>query len=102
MFAHSVKSVIPLSQLKTVRSWLLANCGRRWHATNFKNESLNWRIICKRSPYQVVNDMLGDYSYTAHIHFKHWEDMMLFLLSWHGEVLINTANDSKISTKVNK
>lgn len=96
---YSVKSVMKLSLLKSVRDWLIINCGRRWHATNYKNQPLNWRSICKTL---LANDVRGNYDFTVHFHFKNRDDMILFLLSWPGELLINSANDSIITLITNK
>lgn len=85
---HSVKLVSPLSNLSVIRKWLVENCGRRWNATNYKNQPLAWRALGRISS-DSTGDLYAHMDYTVIVNFNKREDMMLFLLVWPGEVLIN-------------
>jgi len=86
---YSVKLVTPLLSLKSIRTWLIGNCGKRWYATNHKNQRLNWRSISRSTRKTAVMDHLfANLDYTMLVHFQNRDDMMLFLLVWPGEVLI--------------
>ena len=84
---HSVKIAMPINNLGAVRRWLIENCGQRWTATNYKDQPLNWRLIGQTNR-NATASLYTFMDMTAHIHFKHKDDMMLFLLVWPGEVLI--------------
>jgi hypothetical protein len=90
---YSVKLVTPMLSLKSIRSWLVLNCGRRWYATNYKQQRLNWRSISRKtskvnSP--AATHLFANLDYTVLFHFQKRDDMMLFLLVWPGEVLIKS------------
>ncbi len=92
----TVKLVLPVSSISAVRRWLLDNCGRRWAATNYKNQPLDWRQL-GQARRNKSSDLFLHLDYTVLVHFKKREDMMLFLLVWPAEVLIKEQNDSIIN-----
>jgi len=98
---HSVKFVSPLVKLSILRRWLIDNCGRRWHATNFRGQPLDWRALGQLTR-SKTGDMYAMMDYTVFIHFKSREDMMFFLLVWPAEVLIKEQNDSIINNGSDK
>jgi hypothetical protein len=98
---HSVKVAIPVSEFSVVRRWLIENCGRRWTATNYKDQPLNWRLL-GQTQRSVTAPLYTEMNMTAHFHFKKAEDMMLFLLVWPGEVLIKKVNECIINSGSDK
>ncbi len=98
---HSVKLVSPLSNLSVVRRWLVDNCGRRWTATNFRGQPLDWRSLGQLTR-NKTGDMYAHLDYTTLIHFKHRDDMMFFLLVWPAEVLIKEQNERIINDEFDK
>jgi hypothetical protein len=85
--SYSAKTVIPITSLKDVRSWLLANCKQRWYATDFKGAPFNWRRAGKMSP--EMQKYFSDMDITFMVHFNQAEDLMLYLLTWPSDVLLN-------------
>ncbi len=85
--AFSAKTPATLFTLKDIRRWLIDNCKQRWTATDYKGNSFNWRKLSKvESPGYSANKM---FDITIIVHFSRPEDLMLYLLSWPSEVLIN-------------
>ncbi len=82
---YSAKTVATVSQLSEMRQWLRLNCKSRWVATNFKGELFNWRLISKNDT-GIYNSILP---LTVMVHFTKPEDLMLYMLSWPSEVLLN-------------
>lgn len=89
---YSVKTVAALYTLKDIRRWLIDNCKNRWTATDYKGDSFNWRKLGK----MAVIDVDRQFTYfpgldlTIIIHFKKPEDLMLYLLTWPSDVLLNS------------
>ncbi len=81
----SAKTPATLFTLKDIRRWLIDNCKQRWTATDYKGDSFNWRKLSKVG-YYSTNEM---FDITIIVHFSRSEDLMLYLLSWPSEVLIN-------------
>jgi len=86
--SHSAKTVIPITSLREIRSWLIANCKQRWYATDFKGVPFNWRKAGKMSP--EMQKYFSEMDITLMIHFNQPEDLMLYLLTWPSEVLLNS------------
>ncbi len=84
---NRVKVAMPVNELKRMRHWLMDNCGRRWEATDYKNQPWNWRWLGK------VKDDTLHFRVTTWIDFVRREDMMLFLLVWPGEVAVYDSNE---------
>ncbi len=82
---YSAKAVATVSQLGEMRQWLRLNCKSRWSATNFKGELFNWRAIAKND-FSLYDALLP---LTVIVHFTKPEDLMLYMLSWPSEVLLN-------------
>lgn len=86
---YSAKTAASLFTLKDIRRWLIDNCKNRWTATDYKGNDFNWRKLSKMK--SDKDTMLApDFSITILIHFKKAEDLMLYMLSWPSEVLINS------------
>lgn len=87
----TAKTVATLHTLKDIRRWLIDNCKNRWTATDYRGDDFNWRKVGK----MTISDVGHQFSYlpgmdiTVLVHFKKPEDLMLYLLSWPSEVLIN-------------
>lgn len=81
---NRVRLALTFSQLRRMRRWLVSNCGRRWQASDYKNQPWNWRMIGKM-PEENHPD---EFEVTTWVDFNEREDMMLFLLVWPGEVAI--------------
>jgi hypothetical protein len=63
------------------------NCNNRWSATDYKGYSFNWRKLGKVDSWE--QQYLAEMDITIMVHFKKSEDLMLYLLSWPSEVLLN-------------
>lgn len=91
---HAVRVVAALGHLGKMRRWLVDNCGRRWYATDYRNQNINWRrvgqMLRRRHP---MDCMFNHLDRTVMVHFQKYEDMMLFLLIWPGEVVTNPQID---------
>ena len=83
---YSAKTVVPANVLKDIRRWLIDNCKNRWSATNYKGEDFNWR---KLSKVDKLNELLYALDVTIIVNFKKSEDLMLYLLSWPSDVLLD-------------
>ena len=83
----SVKTAAHVFTLKDIRRWLIDNCKNRWSATDYKGDSFNWRKLAKIESAKYSNEM---FDITILIHFKKPEDLMLYLLTWPSEVLLNS------------
>jgi hypothetical protein len=62
---------------------------------------LAWRALGKITR-NSTGDLYAHMDYTAIINFSQREDMMLFLLVWPGEVLINETNECIINNGSDK
>lgn len=84
---YGAKTVVAVNTLKEIRRWLVNNCNNRWSATDYKGYSFNWRKLGKVDSWQ--QQYLAEMNITIIVHFKRSEDLMLYLLSWPSEVLLN-------------
>lgn len=84
---YSAKTAAYVFTLKDIRRWLIDNCKNRWTATDYKGDSFNWRKLSKIESAKYSNEM---FDITILIHFKKPEDLMLYLLTWPSEVLLNS------------
>lgn len=85
---YSAKTAAPLFTLKDIRRWLIDNCKNRWTATDYKGNDFNWRKLSKMGTDKKVM-LAPDFNITILIHFKKAEDLMLYMLSWPSELLLN-------------
>jgi len=83
---YSAKTAAHVFMLKDIRRWLIDNCKNRWTATDYKGNDFNWRKLSKIESAKYSNEM---FDITIMIHFKKPEDLMLYLLTWSSEVLLN-------------
>jgi hypothetical protein len=83
----TAKTAATLYTLKDIRRWLIDNCKNRWTATDYKGDDFNWRKLSKVESFNLT---YGLADITIMVHFKKPEDLMLYLLSWPSEVLINS------------
>jgi hypothetical protein len=84
---YSAKTAATVYTLKDIRRWLIDNCKNRWTATDYKGDPFNWRKLGKmQSDARWSSEM---FDITIMVHFKKPEDLMLYLLSWSSEVLLN-------------
>jgi hypothetical protein len=85
---YSAKTAATLYTLKDIRRWLIDNCKNRWTATDYKGDPFNWRKLGKidNSQHQTIEM----FNITIMVHFKKAEDLMLYLLTWPSEVLLNS------------
>lgn len=84
----TAKTAASLFTLKDIRRWLIDNCKNRWEATDYRGDSFNWRKLGKMNPTKEKT-LASDFNITIMVHFKKAEDLMLYMLSWPSEVLIN-------------
>ena len=83
---YSAKTAAHVFTLKDIRRWLIDNCKNRWSATDYKGDPFNWRKLGKLGQAHHSMEM---FEITIMVHFKKSEDLMLYLLSWSSEVLLN-------------
>lgn len=85
---YSAKTAATVYGLRDIRRWLIDNCKNRWVATDYKGDSFNWRKLSKIeiTKAQYVSEI---FDITIMVHFKKPEDLMLYLLTWPSEVLLN-------------
>ncbi len=86
---YSAKTAATLYGLKDIRRWLIDNCKNRWTATDYKGNPFNWRKLGKVEIEKAKYSM-EIFDITILIHFKKPEDLMLYLLTWPSEVLLNS------------
>lgn len=87
---HLVKVALPIYDLSLVRRWLLDNCKRRWTASDYKGGEINWRSLAKiRNKKDLWFDHSDNLKVTLIVTFNQVEDLMLFLLVWPGEIIVN-------------
>lgn len=83
---YSAKTAASVYTLKDIRRWLIDNCKNRWTATNYRGDPFNWRKLGKIENPSATMEM---FDITIMVHFKKSEDLMLYLLTWPSEVLLN-------------
>lgn len=83
----TAKTAATLYTLKDIRRWLIDNCKNRWTATDYKGDDFNWRKLSKVESFNLTHGLAD---ITIMVHFKKPEDLMLYLLSWPSEVLLNS------------
>lgn len=83
------KTAVQVDTLKDIRRWLIDNCKNRWSATDYRGNDFNWRKLGKVKPTVAYDYIPGVFDVTVLVHFKKAEDMMLFMLTWPSEVLLN-------------
>lgn len=89
-YPHAIKVVASLDSISTMRRWLVENCGRRWYGTDYRNQIINWRRVGSLLRQQhLVSKVFNHMDRTILLHFQKRDDMMLFLLVWPGEVVVN-------------
>jgi glycyl-tRNA synthetase (class II) len=75
---YSAKTAAYVYTLKDIRRWLIA--------TDYKGDPFNWRKLSKIESAKYSHEM---FDITIMVHFKKPEDLMLYLLTWSSEVLLN-------------
>lgn len=83
---YSAKTAASVYTLKDIRRWLIDNCKNRWAATNYRGDPFNWRRLGK---IETTSSTMEMFDITIMVHFKKPEDLMLYLLTWPSEVLLN-------------
>jgi len=86
---YSAKTAATVYGLKDIRRWLIDNCKNRWSATDYKGDPFNWRKLGKVEIDQGKYAM-EIFDITIMVHFKKPEDLMLYLLTWPSDVLLNS------------
>lgn len=100
---YAVKVVAPLDNISTMRRWLVENCGRRWYGTNYRDQIINWRRIGQMARRQhALSKIFNRMDRTILLHFQKRDDMMLFLLVWPGEVVINHEIEQPVEQQDDK
>jgi hypothetical protein len=84
---YSAKTVTSVGVLKDIRRWLIDNCKNRCTITDYRGDAFNWRKLGKVDTWR--QRYLAEMDITIMVHFKKAEDLMLYLLSWPSEVLLN-------------
>jgi hypothetical protein len=84
---YAAKTAVSVNVLKDIRRWLIDNCRSRWSATDYGGNNFNWRKLGKIETWK--DQYLMELDVTVIVHFKKPEDLMLYLLSWPSEVLLN-------------
>lgn len=82
------KTAVHINTLKDIRRWLIDNCKNKWTATDYKGYDFNWRKLGRMKAYDE-STLTSDFKITIIVEFKKAEDMMLYMLSWPSEVLLN-------------
>ena len=85
---YSAKTAATVYGLKDIRRWLIDNCKNRWSATDYKGDPFNWRKLGKVTEWKEQHSIELDI--TIMVHFKKPEDLMLYLLTWPSDVLLNS------------
>jgi hypothetical protein len=83
---YSAKTAATVYGLKDIRRWLIDNCKNRWTATDYRGDPFNWRKLGRVESAKYSHEM---FDITIMVHFKKPEDLMLYLLTWPSEVLLN-------------
>lgn len=100
---HVAKVVAPLDNIHTMRRWLIDNCGRRWYGTDYRDQIINWRRVGQMTRRQNgVSKIFNRMDRTIFLHFQKRDDMMMFLLIWPGEVVINHEIDQPVEQQDDK
>lgn len=86
----SAKTAVQVDMLKDIRRWLIDNCKNRWSATDYRGNDFNWRKLGKMKPTKMRDYLPGAFDVTILVHFKKAEDLMLYMLTWPSEVLLNS------------
>jgi hypothetical protein len=84
---YSAKTAATVYGLKDIRRWLIDNCKNRWTATDYRGDPFNWRKLGK--VVSLKDQHAIELNITIMVHFKKPEDLMLYLLTWPSEVLLN-------------
>jgi hypothetical protein len=84
---YAAKTAVSVKVLKDIRRWLIDNCKSRWSAADYSGNDFNWRKLGKIEAWK--DQYLMELDVTVIVHFKKPEDLMLYLLSWPSEVLLN-------------
>ena len=88
---NKAKLAVEIKEMREVKYWLLSHFGRSnkvWSITDHRGREFNWRSVAgvNKSKQQDLMAM----PITLIVSFLNREDMMLFLLRWPSEVLLNT------------
>lgn len=86
----TAKTAVKIHSLKDIRRWLIDNCKNRWTATDYRGNDFNWRKVSKIKTNTVHGHLPGEFDITVMVHFKNPEDLMLYMLTWPSEVLLNS------------
>jgi len=85
---YSAKTAATVYTLKDIRRWLIDNCKNRWSATDYRGDPFNWRKLGKLET-EKTKQTVEMFDITIMVHFKKSEDLMLYLLTWPSDVLLN-------------
>ena len=87
---NKIKVAVPIGEMREVKHWLLTNISKSnkiWSITDHRGRDFNWRSVAGAQKSKQQDLMLMPI--TLVVSFLNREDMMLFLLRWPSEVLLN-------------
>ncbi len=87
---NKAKVAVEIGEMREVKYWLFSNVGRPnklWNITDHKGREFNWRAVAGASKSKQQD--LMRMPITLVVSFLNREDLMLFLLRWPSELLIN-------------
>lgn len=87
---NKAKIAVEIGEMRDVKYWLLTNVGKRkslWSITDHRGREFNWRAVA--GAHKSKQQDLMSMPITLVVSFLNREDMMLFLLRWPSELLLN-------------
>lgn len=87
---YSAKTVVSVQEMREVKHWIINNIGRSpklWSITDHSGREFNWKAVAgavKSRQLEIANMPI-----TIVVNFSKREDLMLYMLRWPSELLLN-------------
>jgi hypothetical protein len=88
---YTAKTIVTLQEMREVKHWIINNIGRSsklWSITDYSGREFNWKAIAGAVKSKQME--LARMPITIMVNFTHSEDLMLYLIRWPSDVLINS------------
>jgi len=87
---YSAKTVVTIHEMREVKHWIINNIGRSqklWSITDHCGREFNWKIIAGAVKSKQIE--IARMPITMVVNFSKREDLMMFMLRWPSELLLN-------------
>jgi hypothetical protein len=88
---YTAKTIVTIQEMREVKYWIINNIGRSsklWSITDYAGREFNWKAVAGATKSKQLE--LTKMPITIMVNFSKREDLMLYMLRWPSELLLQT------------